>query len=78
VLTDHQAFRWGPSAWGLLFHVEADEALVARWLAEPAMRAEAAALDPALPDRIAGGTASHQDGLRPLRAAVVEALLGPA
>lgn len=24
VMTEHQAFRWGKSAWGLLFHVEAD------------------------------------------------------
>ena len=37
-----QAFRHG-SAWGLLFHAEADAALVERWLAEPAMAAEARA-----------------------------------
>ena len=38
--TPAQAFRSG-SAWGLLFHAEADLELVESWLAEPAMRAEA-------------------------------------
>jgi GMP synthase (glutamine-hydrolysing) len=38
--TEHQAFRAG-NAWGLLFHPEADTALVERWLAEPTMAAEA-------------------------------------
>ncbi len=32
--TEHQAFRVGPSAWGLQFHVEVDEATVARWAAD--------------------------------------------
>lgn len=36
-----QAFRAGPCAWGLLFHAEADDALVERWLAAPAMAEEA-------------------------------------
>ncbi len=39
-LTDHQAFRLG-CAWGLLFHAEADAALIERWLAVPEMVAEA-------------------------------------
>jgi GMP synthase (glutamine-hydrolysing) len=73
----YQAFRWG-RAWGLLFHVEADEALVRAWLQEPAMWAEAAAVDPALPARIAAEAPRHQARLAPLRAAVVAALLGPA
>ncbi len=67
-LTDVQAFRAGPRAWGLLFHAEADGALVERWLAEPAMaeearealgddyasllRAGAARVDPALGSRV--------------------------
>jgi GMP synthase (glutamine-hydrolysing) len=38
--TKHQAFRHG-NAWGLLFHPEADAALIDRWLAEPSMRDEA-------------------------------------
>lgn len=40
-LTDVQAFRAGPCAWGLLFHAEADGALVESWLAEPTMAEEA-------------------------------------
>jgi GMP synthase (glutamine-hydrolysing) len=42
-LTDIQAFRAGPCAWGLLFHAEADDDLVERWLDEPAMADEARA-----------------------------------
>lgn len=45
----HQAFRRG-NAWGLLFHAEADAALIEKWLAEPSMRNEAtAALGPDAP-----------------------------
>lgn len=44
--TDLQAFRHG-SAWGVLFHPEADMALVDSWLDQPTMAAEArAALGP--------------------------------
>jgi len=39
-ITPVQAFRLG-RAWGVLFHPEADGALVDRWLAEPTMRDEA-------------------------------------
>jgi len=77
-LTDCQAFRWGPSAWGLLFHVEADPPLVDRWLSEPSMRAEAAALDPGLPERILAEAPRLQERLVRLQAAVLDALLGPA
>jgi GMP synthase (glutamine-hydrolysing) len=41
--TDIQAFRLGGSAWGLLFHLEVDAALLSAWLAEPVMMAEASA-----------------------------------
>lgn len=40
--TEHQAFRAG-NAWGVLFHPEADLALVEAWLAVPAMIDEAVA-----------------------------------
>jgi GMP synthase (glutamine-hydrolysing) len=40
--TEHQAFRRG-NAWGVLFHLEADFALVEAWLAQPQMVAEAVA-----------------------------------
>lgn len=41
-LTEHQAFRLG-NAWGVLFHPEADLALVEAWLAVPEMIDEAVA-----------------------------------
>jgi GMP synthase (glutamine-hydrolysing) len=37
---EHQAFRYGNRAYGLQFHLEADEALIRRWLAVPAYAAE--------------------------------------
>jgi GMP synthase (glutamine-hydrolysing) len=40
--TEVQAFR-AASAWGLLFHAEADAALIEQWLAQPAMADEARA-----------------------------------
>ena len=36
----HQAFRFGAHAYGLQFHLEADELLIRRWLAVPAYRDE--------------------------------------
>jgi len=39
-LTAHQAFRLG-NAWGVLFHPEADVALVDQWMATPEMSGEA-------------------------------------
>jgi GMP synthase (glutamine-hydrolysing) len=36
----NQAYRIGDHAWGLQFHLEADEALIGRWLDSPAGRAE--------------------------------------
>ena len=39
-LTAHQAFRHG-NAWGVLFHPEADVALVDQWMATPEMSEEA-------------------------------------
>jgi GMP synthase (glutamine-hydrolysing) len=36
----HQAFRFGSRAYGLQFHLEAEEAMIRRWLAVPAYRAE--------------------------------------
>jgi GMP synthase-like glutamine amidotransferase len=76
-LTPHQAFRWRSRAWGLLFHVEADPTLVRRWLGEPAMRAEAVALDPDLPERIVTEAPRYEGRLAHLQEAVLDALLGP-
>jgi GMP synthase (glutamine-hydrolysing) len=76
-MTLYQAFRWGSRAWGLLFHVEADLALVRRWLGEPAMRAEAAALDSGLPERIEAEAPRYERRQAYLQEAVLNALLGP-
>jgi GMP synthase (glutamine-hydrolysing) len=40
---EHQAFRWGASAYGFQFHLEAEAAMIERWLALPAYRDELAA-----------------------------------
>jgi GMP synthase (glutamine-hydrolysing) len=55
--TEHQAFRRG-NAWGVLFHPEADFALVEAWLAQPPMVEQAVAAlgnegESALADRAA-------------------------
>ncbi len=56
-LTAHQAFRLG-NAWGVLFHPEADLALVDQWMATPAMSSEAVeALGEEGTDRIAAEAA---------------------
>ena len=39
---DQQAFRYGDNAYGFQFHLEMDERLVERWLAQPAYRDELA------------------------------------
>ena len=43
-LCAHQAFRWGRAAYGVQFHVEVDEAMVASWLIRPGNRTELARL----------------------------------
>ncbi len=40
---EQQAFRYGDSAYGFQFHLEADEAVIERWLGLPSFRAELAA-----------------------------------
>src|SRR5215510_10756470 len=40
---EQQAFRFGSNAYGFQFHLEADEAVIARWLTLPAFRTELAA-----------------------------------
>jgi GMP synthase (glutamine-hydrolysing) len=63
--TEHQAFRAG-NAWGVLFHPEADLALVEAWLAVPEMIDEACA---ALGD---DGEAALAEQARAAEAALVE------
>jgi GMP synthase (glutamine-hydrolysing) len=62
-LTAHQAFRLG-NAWGVLFHPEADLALVDQWMATPEMSTEAVeALGEAGAARIAPEAAELEAGL---------------
>ncbi|WDT93165.1 type 1 glutamine amidotransferase [Thermoleophilum album] len=64
-LTEHQAFRLGDNAWGVLFHAEADSELVAAWLDEPLMRREARdALGDGFADRLRADAAAHSAQLR--------------
>ena len=56
--------------------MEADPALIRRWLNEPAMRAEAAAVDPGLPERIEAEATQYERCLAHLQEAVLDALLG--
>ena len=37
---ENQAFRWGDDAYGLQFHLEMDQPLIERWLANPEYRQE--------------------------------------
>ena len=59
---EHQAFRYGARAYGLQFHLEADEPLIQRWLNVPAYRAEVE------------GTIGVEQVLRETRAHVAPAL----
>lgn len=61
--TPVQAFRVG-NAWGLLFHAEADAALIDRWLEVPEMAAEAGeALGPDAASILRRQAAEHGTGL---------------
>jgi GMP synthase (glutamine-hydrolysing) len=62
-LTAHQAFRRG-NAWGVLFHPEADAALVDQWLETPEMHGEAVEeLGEDAPAWIAAEAADLEQGL---------------
>jgi GMP synthase (glutamine-hydrolysing) len=62
---DQQAFRWGDNAYGFQFHLEMDQPLIERWLANPAYRAELAALAGTQDEaRIRADTALHIAGMQ--------------
>jgi len=68
-LTEHQAFRAG-NAWGVLFHPEADLALVEAWLAVPEMIDEAVEVlgnegTHALPERASAAEAALVECTKP-------------
>lgn len=61
--TKHQGFRHG-NAWGVLFHAEADTALLDTWLVEPVMRGEATvALGPDAPTELRRQARSAEEEL---------------
>ena len=55
----HQAFRVGPSAWGLQFHIEMTPDMVDSWLSEPLNCGEVAQLDYIDPAAIRAATSSE-------------------
>ncbi|GHB11689.1 GMP synthase [Streptomyces tendae] len=65
--TECQAFRAGPAAWGLQFHLEVTPDLLDAWLAEPSFSAEAAdALGPGAMDQLRADARTTASALRPL------------
>jgi GMP synthase (glutamine-hydrolysing) len=63
-LCQHQAFRYGHSAWALQFHVEMTTELVHEWLDHPESREELAALDYIDPGAIRADTGRGLDAMR--------------
>ena len=67
----NQAFRFGERAYGLQFHLEADEQLIQRWLHVPEYRAETEAAGPAHHfENILRDTHGHAPATRELSARV--------
>ncbi len=65
--TECQAFRAGPVAWGLQFHLEVTPDLLDDWLAEPAFTAEAEeALGSQAIDALRADARAAAPALRPL------------
>jgi GMP synthase-like glutamine amidotransferase len=55
----HQAFRIGPAAWGLQFHIEPDPAMIAEWAASNPELLRRLGLDPA--ELVGAATAVMED-----------------
>ncbi|WP_206505288.1 type 1 glutamine amidotransferase [Streptomyces chrestomyceticus] len=65
--TECQAFRAGPAAWGIQFHLEVTPGLLDEWLAEPSFTAEATdALGPDATARLRADALAAAPALRPL------------
>ncbi|MEV5599399.1 type 1 glutamine amidotransferase [Streptomyces sp. NPDC052496] len=64
--TECQAFRAGPAAWGIQFHLEVTPGLLDDWLAEPSFATEAAdALGPDATARLRADALAAAPALRP-------------
>ncbi len=62
---DQQAFRWGDNAYGFQFHLEMDQPLIERWLANPAYRDELATMAGTQDEaRIRAETVEHIAGMQ--------------
>lgn len=59
----NQAFRLGPSAWGLQFHLETTPTMIEAWLAEPGCCRELAALPSSVAADIRRDTPLHSEPL---------------
>lgn len=59
----HQAFRYGPTAYGLQFHIEVTEPMIEEWLGEPGNCGELAGLDYIDPQRIREQTPASMPSL---------------
>ncbi|HUG73630.1 MAG TPA: gamma-glutamyl-gamma-aminobutyrate hydrolase family protein [Steroidobacteraceae bacterium] len=73
---EQQAFRWGSSAYGFQFHLEADAPMIERWLTIPAYREEleAAGLGHDA-EAIRAATASQIAGMQPQAESVFNSFL---
>jgi GMP synthase (glutamine-hydrolysing) len=67
-ICEQQAFRYGDTAYGFQFHLEADAPVIERWLGLPSFRTELAA----------AGLPTHEDAIRDQTAALVAATRGTA
>jgi GMP synthase (glutamine-hydrolysing) len=64
---EQQAFRFGSTAYGFQFHMEADEAMIERWLRLPSYREELAAAGIGRDEEsIRAATATRMAAMRPL------------
>ena len=63
----NQAYRLGDAAWGLQFHLEADAALIRRWITSEAGRAEITTTwGPRRIAQIEAATAEHGPAAQPI------------
>jgi GMP synthase (glutamine-hydrolysing) len=73
---EQQAFRFGPSAYGFQFHLEADAAMIERWLGLPEYREELAAAGIGRDEHsIRAATAAHIAQMQPLAESVFNGFL---
>jgi GMP synthase (glutamine-hydrolysing) len=75
-LCEHQAFRYGATAYGLQFHIEMTAEMVENWLNDGLNREEMAGLDYIDPDRIRERTPAELPSLVSMAAEVFDRFAG--